>query len=56
MPYSFLHIAALRNDVNGAIKYLEGGDKDEVHVWPGMSLFFSSDPVCCDALMRSLQT
>jgi hypothetical protein len=35
MPYSFLHVAAMRNDSDSAIKYLEGGGEDSVHVWPG---------------------
>jgi len=33
MPYSFLHIAALRNDCDSATAYLEGGGEDKVHVW-----------------------
>ena len=33
MPYSFLHIAALRNDITGARGYIEGGLTDNVHVW-----------------------
>lgn len=33
MPYSLLHISALRNDINAATDYLEGGAPDTIHVW-----------------------
>ena len=36
MPYSFLHIAALRNDIESATAYLEGGGQDKVHLWEGI--------------------
>lgn len=43
MPYSFLHIAALRNDVVKAQQLIDGEAADDVHVWrtsmsPGASL------------------
>ena len=33
MPYSFLHIAALRNDVVKAQQLIDGEAPDDVHVW-----------------------
>jgi hypothetical protein len=33
MPYSLLHIAALRNDIENATKLLDGGGEDLIHVW-----------------------
>jgi hypothetical protein len=33
MPYSFLHIAALRNDVVKAQLLIDGEAPDDVHVW-----------------------
>mmetsp|Transcript_39437 Transcript_39437/g.61481 ORF Transcript_39437/g.61481 Transcript_39437/m.61481 type:complete len:284 (+) Transcript_39437:60-911(+) len=36
MPYSFLHIAAIRNDVQKAQALILGGGPDEIHVWEKM--------------------
>jgi ankyrin repeat protein len=49
MPYSFLHIAALRNDIDSARKHIEGGGPDTVHVWDGMpSTKITIDPIDVD--------
>ena len=51
MPYSFLHVAALRNDVVKAQQLIDGEAKDDVHVWRNMPLEMRDknfDPIFVD--------
>ena len=48
MPYSLLHVASLRNDVNAARKYIEGGMPDTVHVWEGCESRLTIDAIDVD--------
>ena len=51
MPYSFLHIAAMRNDVEKAERLINGEAPDDVHVWKSMPLEMQNrnlDPVFVD--------
>jgi len=36
MPYSFLHVAAMRNDWEKAKQLIDGEAPDDVHVWRNM--------------------
>ena len=38
MPYSFLHVAAMRNDVTKAEQLIDGEAPDDVHVWKGQPI------------------
>ena len=51
MPYSFLHVAAMRNDVEKAEQLINGEAPDDVHVWKSMPLEMQNrnlDPVFVD--------
>ena len=51
MPYSFLHVAAMRNDVEKAEQLINGEAPDDAHVWKSMPLEMQNrnlDPVFVD--------
>jgi hypothetical protein len=53
MPYSFLHVAAMRNDVEKAAQLINGMAPDDVHVWKGMPIEMRNrnlDPVFVDGM------